>query len=159
MLTLCCLAVEAIPAYPSKRTAVRSDGTQVTLTFRGDEHISFYTDEAGRAYQINAKGIAEPIDIQEVSRVWSERMAKANLRRAERAERRNMAVTRAVGEPNSTLTGSKKGLVILMEGIKTLCLHTQFTQGPIGLCAAAVGYQNVLFHLADFLYFIYRSRI
>ena len=115
MLTLCCLAVEAIPAYPSKRTAVRSDGTQVTLTFRGDEHISFYTDEAGRAYQINAKGIAEPIDIQEVSRVWSERMAKANLRRAERAERRNMAVTRAVGEPNSTLTGSKKGLVILME--------------------------------------------
>ena len=91
--------------------------------------------------QINAKGIAEPIDIQEVSRVWSERMAKANLRRAERAERRNMAVTRAVGEPNSTLTGSKKGLVILMEGINTLCLHTQFTQGPIGLCAAAVGYQ------------------
>jgi len=115
MLTLCCLAVEAIPAYPSKRTAVRSDGTPVTLTFRGDEHISFYTDEAGRAYQINAKGIAEPIDIQEVSRVWSERMAKANLRRAERAERRNMAVTRSVGEPNSTLTGSKKGLVILME--------------------------------------------
>ena len=114
MLALCCMAAKAVPAYPVKRTAMLSNGTQVTLTFRGDEHISFYTDDKGNAYQINAKGIAEPIDFKEVSRIWTERMAKANLRRAKRASQRNMAITR-VGEPGSTLTGKKKGLVILME--------------------------------------------
>ena len=85
MLALCWLSIEAIPAHPGKRTAMLSDGTQVTLTFRGDEHISFYTDDKGNAYQINTKGIAEPIDVNEVSHIWSERMAKANQRRAERA--------------------------------------------------------------------------
>ena len=115
MLACCCLAVKAVPAYPGKRTVTLSDGTQVTLTFRGDEHISFYTDEAGRAYQLNDKGIAVLVDRSQIERVWAERLAKANQRRAERADRRNMAVTRGVGEPNSTLTGSKKGLVILME--------------------------------------------
>lgn len=115
MLALCCLAVKAVPAYPVKRTVMLSDGTQVTLTFRGDEHISFYTDDKGNAYQINAKGIAEPINFQEVSRIWTERMAKANQRRAERASRRNQAITRGVGIPGSGLTGKKKGLVILME--------------------------------------------
>lgn len=115
MLSLCCLAVKAVPAYPVKRTAMLSDGTQVTLTFRGDEHISFYTDDKGNAYQINAKGIAEPINVNEVSHIWTERMAKANQRRAERASRRNMAITRGVGEPSPGLTGKKKGLVILMQ--------------------------------------------
>ena len=114
MLALCSLAVEAVPAYPGKRTATLSNGTQVTLTLRGDEHISFYTDDKGNAYQINAKGIAEPIDINEVSRIWSERMAKANQLCVERASRRSSAITR-VGEPIPGLTGKKKGLVILME--------------------------------------------
>ena len=112
---LCCQAVNAVPAYPGKRTAMLSDGTQVTLTFRGDEHISFYTDDKGNAYQINAKGIAEPIDVKEVSHIWSERMAKANQRRAERVEHRKMTATRGVGVPGSALIGKKKGLVILME--------------------------------------------
>ena len=115
MLALCCLAVKAVPAYPSKRTVMLSNGTQVSLTFRGDEHISFYTDDAGHAYQINDKGIAEPVDFSEISRVWSERMGKANQRRAERASRRNMAFTRGVGEPSPGLIGKRKGLVILME--------------------------------------------
>ena len=114
MLALCCLTIEAAPAHPGKRTAKLSDGTQVTLSFHGDEHISFYTDDKGQAYQINAKGIAEPVDIKEVTRIWTERMEAANQRRAERASRRNQAITR-VGEPSPGLTGKKKGLVILME--------------------------------------------
>lgn len=115
MLAMCCMAVKAVPAYPVKRTVMLSNGTQVTLTFRGDEHISFYTDDQGNAYQINAKGIAEPIDFKEVSRIWTERLAKANQRRAERASRRNAAITRGVGEASPGLIGKKKGLVILME--------------------------------------------
>ena len=115
MLALCCMAAKAVPAYPGKRTAMLSNGTQVTLTFRGDEHISFYTDDKGNAYQINAKGIAEPIDFKEVSRIWTERLAKANQHRAEIASRRNAAITRTIGVPSPGLIGKKKGLVILME--------------------------------------------
>ena len=114
MLALCWLTIEAAPAHPGKRTAKLSDGTQVTLSIHGDEHISFYTDDKGQAYQINTNGIAEPIDIKEVSRIWTARMEAANQRRAERASRRNQAITR-VGEPSPGLTGKKKGLVILME--------------------------------------------
>ena len=115
MLAMCCMAVKAVPAYPVKRTVMLSNGTQVTLTFRGDEHISFYTDDQGNAYQINAKGIAEPVDFSEISRVWSERMGKANQRRAARASHRNMTFTRGIGEASPGLIGKKKGLVILME--------------------------------------------
>ena len=104
------MAVKAVPAYPVKRTAMLSDGTQVTLTFRGDEHISFYTDDKGNAYQINAKGIAEPIDVNEVSHIWSERMAKANQRRAERASRRNMAITESWTDRQEKGTGHPDGI-------------------------------------------------
>ena len=50
-------------------------------------------------------------------------------------------------------------LVVLMKWIYPLRFHTHVSQGPFRLGATTVGYQNVLFHLADFLYFIYRWRI
>ena len=61
MLALCWLTIEAAPVHPGKRTAKLSDGTQVTLSIRGDEHISFYTDDKGQAYQINANAAAEKL--------------------------------------------------------------------------------------------------
>ena len=50
MLALCWLTIEAAPAHPGKRTAKLSDGTQVTLSIHGDEHISFYTDDKGQRW-------------------------------------------------------------------------------------------------------------
>lgn len=104
-----CLSVEARPAFPGKRTVTLSDGRQVVMTFRGDEHFSFFTDEAGVAYQRTADKGFQQISWKEVSETWTSRMQKANEMRA-----RRHATTRT-GDPVPNLKGKKKGLVILMQ--------------------------------------------
>jgi M6 family metalloprotease-like protein len=104
-----CLSVEARPAFPGKRTVTLSDGRQVVLTFRGDEHFSFFTDEAGLAYQRTANNGFRQISLEEVRETWTSRMQEANEMRA-----RHRTATRA-GDPVPNLKGKKKGLVILMQ--------------------------------------------
>ncbi|MBR6885705.1 MAG: M6 family metalloprotease domain-containing protein [Prevotella sp.] len=109
MLMLCCVAAKAIPAYPSKKTVTLSDGTTVTLMLRGDEHYSFYTDEDGRAYRMDATGNYVRVDLEQVQKIWGERLQKANQARINRSR------ARRVGTPSGALTGKKRGLVILVE--------------------------------------------
>ena len=103
------VAVNAVPAYPGKLTVTLSNGKQVVLTHRGDEHFSFFTDEEGNAYRRAANKIGfEQISMEEVRNIWQPRMARANKARSARA-------TKRVGTPLGDLTGKKKGLVILMQ--------------------------------------------
>lgn len=109
VLVMGSLYVEARPAFPGKRTVTLSDGRQVVMTFRGDEHFSFFTDEEGHAYQRTENKGFKQISWEEVSETWTSRMQKANEMRARRHAR-----TR-VGDPVPYLKGKKKGLVILMQ--------------------------------------------
>ena len=108
LMLLSCVAANAIPAYPSKKTVTLSDGTTVTLTFRGDEHYSFFTDENGEAYRME-KGNYVRVDKEKIEAIWSSRLQKANQARLNRSR------ARRVGTPAGELTGKKKGLVILVE--------------------------------------------
>ena len=106
---LASMAVNAIPAYPGKLTVTLPNGKQVLLTHRGDEHFSFFTDEEGNAYRRTANKVGfEQISMDEVREMWQPRMDRANKARSARAEKK-------VGAPSGNLTGTKKGLVILMQ--------------------------------------------
>ena len=50
------LTVNAIPAKPVKTTLFTADGTSIVVTLCGDEHFSFYKDDAGLPYVKNEKG-------------------------------------------------------------------------------------------------------
>lgn len=108
-LLLLSLTAKAVPAYPAKRVVTTKSGETLVLTLRGDEHFSYFTDEAGQPYQMNAFGEYIPITKDEVATVWGERLLKANARRTAKAR------TRSVGDANPDLKGKKKGLVILMD--------------------------------------------
>ena len=106
---LASMAVNAIPAYPGKLTVTLPNGKQVLLTHRGDEHFSFFTDEEGNAYRRSANKVGfEQISMDEVREMWQPRMDHANKARSARAAKK-------VGTPSGNLTGTKKGLVILMQ--------------------------------------------
>ena len=106
------LTVNAIPAKPVKTTLFTTDGTSVEVTLCGDEHFSFYKDDAGLPYIRNAKGRLEKVTHQFVSDNWKEKTT-SNLERA--GIRRSRALSpRRLGESGVT-TGKHHGLVILMQ--------------------------------------------
>jgi len=108
LLLLSGVAAHAVPAYPAKRVITKKDGTKMTLTLRGDEHCSFFTDDEGQAYQL-IDGDYTPVNMDDIKTIWTSRMNKANQARA-----RRHSVAR-VGKPVPNLIGTKKGLVILIQ--------------------------------------------
>lgn len=100
--------VNAIPAYPFKKVVTKPDGTHVTLTLRGDEHFSFYTDEDQNTYRY-VDGNYVVTNPDEIYARWTSLSATANKARTKRHAR-----ARRTGEPKPGLKGKKKGLVILM---------------------------------------------
>ncbi len=108
LLLSSCVAANAVPAYPAKRVITKKDGTKMTLTLRGDEHCKFFTDDEGQPYQL-IDGDYTLVSMENIKATWTSRMNKANQARA-----RRHAVAQ-IGEPVPNLTGTKKGLVILME--------------------------------------------
>ena len=106
-------SANAVPAYPAKRTVTLADGKQVTITLKGDEHFSFYTDELNRAYVRNASGLLQTVTIDEASSMWQARIQADAAARTKTARRASSM--RRVGEPKPSLIGNKKGLVILMD--------------------------------------------
>ena len=112
-LLLTALTVQAVPAKPGvKKTVKLADGSTIELTLRGDEHYSYYTDASGAPFQIE-KGIARKITPEEVTTQWTARK-RANLNRAA-ASRRAGSITRRIGEPSASTTGTHRSLVVLLE--------------------------------------------
>ena len=112
-LTIGRVFAQANPAYPGKITITLDDGRHVTLTHRGDEHYSFFTDDDGNTYQRDGKGGFVTISRQKVADKWKSLSAKVRSHRADRARR--AARTRGLGDGSSAITGRKKGIVILMQ--------------------------------------------
>ncbi len=99
----------AVPAYPTKKTAVKGDGTTVEVTLCGDEFFHFWRDTDGKALMLDGNKVSRYYTAEEMTERLSEvkaEQAKVNTARKARRKR--------VGSFN-TMKGTKKGLVILMQ--------------------------------------------
>ncbi len=101
-------AVQAIPAFPGKRVITLKDGSQVEVTFCGDEHFSFYADSQGKCYVSKLNGTFEEVASDEITEIWTSKVMNAQKRRA--SLRRSK-----LGVPGNPIVGNKKGIVILAE--------------------------------------------
>jgi len=103
-------AAMAVPAKPGvKKMLTLKDGSRVEATLRGDEHVHFYETADGRAFQMS-EGQWQQVDRQELAQLHTERLQAANQRRAARR-----APRRAGTAPAGGYTGTRRGLVILVE--------------------------------------------
>lgn len=97
-------AAMAVPAYPGKRVMKMADGTQVTVTLKGDEFMHYFLTEDGRPMRLVDDFLQEipaPEFLQMKSRA-GECAEESTVRRAARVKHR------------AEYKGNKKGLVILV---------------------------------------------
>lgn len=119
------MAVLAVPARPGAFKVTQKDGTVLTVRLVGDEHMSYYVNEAtGQKMYRADDGDLKPLGEQRFMQMKSaatERRATAEKARAERMAKNTQARSQAaqngrhnVGDFSGNMTGSKKGLVILV---------------------------------------------
>ena len=108
MMLLMAAVAGAVPAKPGlTRILTKSDGTTVTARLVGDEHGHFWLGQDGKSYTVGNEGVASVVDAEAIKAKASVRRQQANARRAKRL------APRKVGEVGS-ITGQKKGLIILV---------------------------------------------
>lgn len=102
------LTISAVPAKRGLwRTVTLADGTEVRVQKMGDEHLHFWADEAGNAYQVKNGKFVQMAQEQMAQKVRA-RVPRKNGRRLTGMHRVNM------GE-KTHFEGEKKGLVILAQ--------------------------------------------
>ncbi len=106
-LLLVCATALAVPAKRVTKTVTMTDGTQVVVTFTGDENLHFYKTADGRIVQPTADGTYEYVSADQMKT----RRAKAAQRRESMEKARR--VKHKVGNAGNYI-GQKKGLVILV---------------------------------------------
>lgn len=106
-LVLICATAFAVPAKRVSKTVTLTDGTQVTVTLRGDENLHYYSTADGRIVEQKADGTYDFVSADQIKT----RRAKAAQRRESMEKARR--VKHKVGNAGSYL-GQKKGLVILV---------------------------------------------
>ena len=102
------LMLSAVPAKRERCTLTLLDGKTIEATWMGDEVMHFYRTDDGKLLQCNEKGFAQFVDAELLQQRWKARMHK---RQAYRAKRNASSRRKA----KSAMTGSKRGLVILVE--------------------------------------------
>lgn len=105
-LMLVSAAAMAVPAKRVKKTITLNDGSRVEVTLRGDEYAHYLQAQDGRAFLEDEKGQFQLVDKDELSAVRSQRMQASNVRRTKRKA--------SWGADRNPVSGSKKGLVILV---------------------------------------------
>jgi len=106
------LMASAVPAKRERCLLTLADGSTVEATWTGDELMHFYLTDDGQYLQEDDQGIAHFVNAENLQKRWK---AKALKRQAAR-DRRTASRRRRVGE---SMTGSRHGLVILVEFPKT----------------------------------------
>ena len=105
---LCSLIAFAVPAKRERCTLTLVDGSTIEATWMGDEVMHFYQTDDGRCLQCDDKGIAHFVNADVLHKNWKARTYKRQAFRNQRlASRRKKA--------GGTMTGSKRGLVILVQ--------------------------------------------
>ena len=104
----------AIPARRGFRTVTNSDGTTMSVSLVGDETFHYHVNTDGVPVRQNDNG-DWVVDTRDVKTLWSEASIRRNMHRAQIAkkQRRNKAPLRAGA--TAAATGTKKGLLILVE--------------------------------------------
>ena len=106
-LVLMCATAFAVPAKRVSKTVTLTDGTQVTVTLRGDENLHYYSTADGRIVEQKADGTYDFVSADRIKT----RRAKAAQRRESMEKARR--VKHKVGNSGNYI-GQKKGLVILV---------------------------------------------
>lgn len=123
----------AAPAVRVKRSIKLADGTVKEVVLCGDENKHFYVDAAQNAYVSGADGRFVKADKTLLKAEWSKKMTERNAHRIERGVKLGLldresaqpvaAVSRSLrdgmhraqwGAASNPISGSKKGLVILV---------------------------------------------
>ena len=107
LLFLFALTAVAVPAKRERQLLILADGSKTEATWMGDESLHYYLTDDGRYLQCDASGIAHYVSSDELHK---RRQAKADRRRAVR--KRHQAARR---RQSGAMTGSKRGLVILVQ--------------------------------------------
>ncbi|MBR5394467.1 MAG: M6 family metalloprotease domain-containing protein [Bacteroidaceae bacterium] len=107
----CALIVSAVPAKRERHTLTLADGSTLVATAMGDEILHFFRTDDGRFLQCDSLGIAHFVDSEALQTSWQ---AKAERRQSIRNKRNNARRARQQSRQN-IMTGSKTGLVILVE--------------------------------------------
>lgn len=109
LLSLALLTIQAANAMPAKRglwrTMKLSDGTEVRVELRGDEHFHYFAAADGQFYALTQSDgeTIEPISAEQCSQT----MAKQRQARKAKSQAKPRKITH--------YTGNKKGIVILVE--------------------------------------------
>ena len=101
--------VYAVPARPGQRRDLTLiDGTVVSARLVGDEHGHYWLADDGKAYRSDGDIYVE-VDLKSLQEKAQEQRKESNMRRAKRLNGNRPKKT-----PSSGMTGSKKGLIILV---------------------------------------------
>ncbi|MBQ0021029.1 MAG: M6 family metalloprotease domain-containing protein [Bacteroidales bacterium] len=100
----------AVPAKRVKRIITLPDGSQKEVVLSGDEHVHFYLDADGNTYEQRSDYEFIKVDKKELLDRWQQRLSLRNATRARRAAARKAKW----GSASNPISGSKKGLVILV---------------------------------------------
>ena len=108
VLYIYALSAFSVPAKRERCTLLLADGTSVEATWMGDENIHFYRTDEGLLLDCGKDGIARFINADSIQRCWT---AKASIQKSVFAKR---SAAKRINKQNS-ITGSKRGLVILVQ--------------------------------------------
>lgn len=156
------LQASADTARPTTFTALQPDGTTLTLRMVGDEHFHYFIDtNTGRAMRRDANGAyyyASSQEMQECrthAKLRRETLDERRLERLEsfRAAQKEFSTAapspagskKVLGEFNGALTGTRRGLVILVNFASTntsLPYQMQTTREDWDRAFNQVGYDN-----------------
>ena len=108
-LGLFSLTAFAVPAKRERCWLTLADGTSIEATRMGDETIHFYVTDDGQYLQCDNQDIAHFVEPDVIHNRWKARLEKRQKARASRKSARSREHAR------KTMTGSKRGLVILVQ--------------------------------------------
>ena len=120
MLFLLAVTGFAVPAKPGlKRLLTLTDGATVNAILVGDEFGHFWKGADGKAYQLEAgTDTYQEVNAQTVTKRAQQKRAKANQRRTKRLAPRKIGTV-------GSITGDKKGIIILVNFAKKSFTATQ----------------------------------
>ena len=121
LLALYALTASAVPAKRERYTLKLHDGSTIEATLTGNEALHYYLTDDGKYLQCDNKGIAHFVEPDILEQRWQAKI-----------ERRKAVRKRFANKPRSAsrvpMTGSKRGLVILVQFPQT-AFHYTYTSG------------------------------
>ena len=117
------IAANAVPAKKLQKVVTLADGTTVAVELRGDEYLGWWQGADGKAYRETAadENVFEAFDLDAAKPAAAARRARVEEGRAQRMARVKKSakvdngMMRAIGGDHIVYTGTKKGLVVLVD--------------------------------------------